>query len=61
MKFIPDFIMSIDWYDNQSLKRFNHIVYKNNDNTVILIDDSEKINDVSKMPHYIQEDYLKYN
>ena len=61
MKFIPDFIISIDYYDNQSLKRFNHIVYKKDDNVVILIDDSEKINDVSKMPHYIQEDYLKYN
>lgn len=61
MKFIPDFIISIDYYDNQSLKRFNHIVYKKDDDVVILIDDSEKINDVSKMPNYIQEDYLKYN
>jgi len=61
MKFIPEFILSIDLYDNHTLKRFNHIVFKKDDNVVILIDDSEKVNDVSKMPHYIQEDYLKYN
>lgn len=61
MKFIPELIISIDWYENQSLKRINHIVYKKDDSIVILIDDSEKIDDVSKMPYYIQEDYLKYN
>ena len=61
MKFIPNFIMSVEWYDNHDIKRINHIVYKNGDSTVILKDNAEKIDDVSKMPHYIQEDYLKYN
>ena len=61
MKFIPNFIMSVEWYDNRDIKRINHIVYKNGDNTLILKDDADKIDDVSKMPNYIQEDYLKYN
>ncbi len=61
MKFIPNFIMSIDWYENQTLKRLSHIIFKDSDNILILIDDSEKIVDVSKMPNYIQDDYVKYN
>ncbi len=53
--------MSIDWYENQTLKRLSHIIFKDSDNILILIDDSEKIVDVSKMPNYIQDDYVKYN
>jgi hypothetical protein len=58
MKFIPDFIMSIDWYDEQSLIRMNQIIFGKSDSLKILKDDASKIKDVSYMPNYIQEDYL---
>jgi hypothetical protein len=61
MKFIPNFIMALEWYDEQSLKRINHIISKSEDRILYLVDDSEKIDDVSKMPDYIQKDYITYN
>jgi hypothetical protein len=60
VNFIPDFLMSIDWYDGQTLVRVNHIIFLNKKEYMILIDDSKKILDVSKMPNYIQEDYIKH-
>jgi aminoglycoside phosphotransferase family enzyme len=35
------------------------IIYKISDKFLIVVDNSEKIEDVSKMPSYIQDDYLK--
>ena len=61
MKFITNFIMSIEWYDKQSLKRLSHIITKSEDRILFLVDDSEKVDDVSKMPDYIQKDYVTYN
>lgn len=60
VNFIPEFLMSIDWYDNQTLVRINHIIFLNKKEYMILIDDAGKIQDVSKMPNYIQEDYIKH-
>jgi hypothetical protein len=53
--------MSIEWYDKQSLKRLSHIISKSEDRILFLVDDSEKVDDVSKMPDYIQKDYVTYN
>ncbi len=58
--FINNFLMSIDWYDNQTLVRVNHIIFLNDTEYMILIDDADKIQDVSKMPDYIQEDFIKH-
>jgi hypothetical protein len=61
MNFIPNFIISVDWYEHHTLTRVNHILFKKDDDFLILVDDSDKINDVSKMPNYIQDDYLNHN
>jgi hypothetical protein len=45
----------------QSLKRLSHIISKSEDRILFLVDDSEKVDDVSKMPDYIQKDYVTYN
>lgn len=61
LNFIPGFLMTIDWYDSQTLVRINHIIYLNDNEYMILIDDAGKIQDVSKMPSYIQDDYLRHS
>ena len=60
MNFLENFIMSIDWYDPQNGIRINHVIFKKENIVFILIDDAGKIKDVSYMPNYIQDDYVKY-
>ncbi len=60
MNFLENFIMSIDWYDPQNGIRINHVIFRKDNIVFILIDDAGKVKDVSYMPSYIQDDYVKY-
>jgi len=59
MKFIPDVEIVVEYYHVHSLSMILSIIYKKDDKFLIVVDNSDKIEDVSKMPSYIQDDYLK--
>jgi aminoglycoside phosphotransferase family enzyme len=59
MKFIPNVEIVVEYYHVHSLSMILSIIYKISDKFLIVVDNSEKIEDVSKMPSYIQDDYLK--
>ena len=54
-------LLTIVKYHLDSLTRMSHIIYKSDDVYWILVDSEEKLDDVSKMPHYIKNDFIKYN
>lgn len=54
-------LLTIVKYHLDSLTRMAHIIYKSDDVYWILVDSEEKLDDVSKMPHYIKNDFIKYN
>lgn len=60
MNFPEGHIMSVDWYDPTSGIRINHIIFAKDDIVFFLKDDAGKIKDVSHMPQYIREDYIKH-
>lgn len=48
-------------YEHHTLIEKASIIINNGDDYFYLHDDIEKIEDVSSMPHYIKEDWVKYN
>jgi len=48
-------------YEHHTLIEKASIIINNGDDYFYLHDDIEKVKDVSSMPHYIKEDWVKYN
>jgi hypothetical protein len=46
---------------NHTLIEEATIIVENGDDYYVIQDDIEKVLDVSQMPHYIKEDWIKYN
>jgi hypothetical protein len=54
-------VSSVTWFDGNILENITNIIVKKDDNYFYIQDELEKIKDVSAMPIYIKEDWLKYN
>ena len=58
----PYVVLSADFkIDNHTLIETANVILIYNDEYYYLEDDSEKIIDVSLMPHYIKDDWINYN
>ncbi len=49
MKFIPDVEIVVEYYHVHSLSMILSIIYKKDDKFLIVVDNSDKIEDVSKI------------
>jgi hypothetical protein len=58
MNFVPDLILSLDCYEE--FLRKNHIIYRSNSEYFIIMDDSNQIKQVEKMPPFLQQEYLHF-
>jgi archaellum biogenesis protein FlaJ (TadC family) len=54
-------IVSLSHFDKLSFEEMLTIIISNEVNYFYLYDESEKINDVIKMPSYISSDWINYN
>lgn len=54
-------IFDINYTNYSDLSEDRFIVYDKDGEYYYLLDSSDKIKDVSKMPNYIKEDYYNYN
>ena len=48
-------------YHNHTLVNEANIIIEDRDDYFVIHDDIEKVYDVSQMPNYIKEDWIKYN
>lgn len=54
-------ISKITEYDHHTLILFATIIFEDSGDYFYIKDDVDKIDDVSRMPQYIKEDWLNYN